>query len=175
MNHDAVRELCKTVRQLSRVIESLLTDEEPAPSRLVLSDLEQQIVDALRAAVRRLTKDEITAALEAAGQVHGDSTIRNALGRLLAMQMIESSQRKPYGYVLIGHQPSDSERGIDLTDTEQAILAALGDEAMTGEEIAAKAGLNFNSHFRAALTSMFKRAYLNKTCGGYRRGDRGRP
>ena len=51
----------------------------------------------------------------------------------------------------------------DITDKEEMILEALGDETMKGETLATKAGYPNNSSFRTSLSSMVKRGILGKS------------
>jgi tRNA A-37 threonylcarbamoyl transferase component Bud32 len=66
----------------------------------MLSECERDIMSALKSAGQRLTRPQIVAALDAAGQLHGDSTIRNALARLVRAEILDSpgvGKRGGYG------------------------------------------------------------------------------
>lgn len=56
-----------------------------------------------------------------------------------------------------------------LTDTEENILEALGDEQMTGRVLLKEAGYDNSSHYRQILSHLVKRGILEKTGHGYRR------
>ncbi|MBW8015455.1 MAG: hypothetical protein FVQ82_04650 [Planctomycetes bacterium] len=55
----------------------------------------------------------------------------------------------------------------DFNNTEQCIIEALGKKAMTGEEIAPKAGYSYNSNFKATLAQLRKREILGNKSPGY--------
>lgn len=60
-----------------------------------------------------------------------------------------------------------------LTDREQDILDALGDEKMTGEELAKASGYEYDGHFKSLLSSLVKRGLLLNDHPGYRRRKSG--
>jgi len=54
-----------------------------------------------------------------------------------------------------------------LNELEQAIIEALGDETLTGEEFAKKAGRPYNFKFRSSLSGLRKRGILGNKKPGY--------
>jgi len=54
-----------------------------------------------------------------------------------------------------------------LNELEQAIIEALGDETLTGEELAKKAGRPYNFKFRSSLSGLRKRGILGNKKPGY--------
>ena len=56
-----------------------------------------------------------------------------------------------------------------LTHREQDILEALGDDKLTGEEIAKAAGYEYDGHLKSTLASLVKRGLLANDHPGYRR------
>ena len=61
---------------------------------------------------------------------------------------------------------------IPPTERESIILEALGNDELTGEKLAKKAGYTFNSAFRTTVSNMKKRGLLRPGKFGrrYRRG-----
>lgn len=55
-----------------------------------------------------------------------------------------------------------------LTDREQGIIEALGDDKMTGEEIAKAADYEYDGHLKGMLASLVKRGILVNDRPGYR-------
>lgn len=67
-----------------------------------LTECQRDIMDVLKAATRRLTRPEIIENLEAAGKIHGERTVVDALAKLLERQMIVGPRvgsRDGYGSV----------------------------------------------------------------------------
>ena len=54
-----------------------------------------------------------------------------------------------------------------LSDTEANVIEALGQDTMTGEVLAEKAGYPFNSNFKSTLSSLRKRGILGNASPGY--------
>lgn len=54
----------------------------------------------------------------------------------------------------------------DLTFKEECVVQAIGDDALTGQEIARKTGFSYNSWFRQTLSNLVKRGYLAKGQSG---------
>lgn len=54
----------------------------------VFTESQRDVMDVLKAATRRLTRPEIMDNLEAAGKIHGERTIADALGKLLDRRLI---------------------------------------------------------------------------------------
>jgi hypothetical protein len=64
---------------------------------------------------------------------------------------------------------------VALNDSEAAILQALLESGpLLGEDLAAKAGYNYNSHFKGTLSSLRKRGIIDNTRPGYSLTDWGR-
>jgi hypothetical protein len=61
-----------------------------------------------------------------------------------------------------------------LTDREQDIIEALGHDKLTGEEVAAATGYEYDGHLKGTLASLVKRGVLTNDHPGYRR-RRSRP
>lgn len=68
-------------------------------------------------------------------------------------------------------KPSKQRREVQLTDTEQNILQALGDAHMTGPVLLKKAGYDNSSHYRQILSNLRKRDILDHDGMGYVRRD----
>lgn len=65
-------------------------------------------------------------------------------------------------------QTSDKAGKItQLTDTEDNILEALGENILTGEKLSIKAGYPYNSNFKSTLASLRKRGILGNNAPGY--------
>lgn len=56
---------------------------------------------------------------------------------------------------------------VQLTDTEQNILDALGDKHLIGPALLKKAGYDYSSHYRAILSQLVKRGILGNDHSGY--------
>ena len=56
---------------------------------------------------------------------------------------------------------------IELNKTEKTIIEALGDQALTVEELAVKAGYEVSGHFRHTISSLRKRGILANKQPGY--------
>jgi hypothetical protein len=56
---------------------------------------------------------------------------------------------------------------IELNRTEKFIIEALGDETLTVEKLAIKAGYEVSGYFRCTLTSLRKRGILANKQPGY--------
>ena len=61
------------------------------------------------------------------------------------------------------------ESDVELTDTEQNLLEALGGKTLRGPELLGEAGYNNSSHYRTILSNLCKRGILRKHPKGYRR------
>ncbi|MBL7186831.1 MAG: hypothetical protein ISS70_10950 [Phycisphaerae bacterium] len=60
---------------------------------------------------------------------------------------------------------NDAEHGLD--DAEQDIIEAIGNEALTGEKLAKKAGRPYNFKFKSSLSGLRKRGILGNKKPGY--------
>lgn len=61
---------------------------------------------------------------------------------------------------------------IELNKTEKTIIKALGDEVLTVEKLAVKAGYEVSGYFRRTLSSLRKRGILaNKQPGYYLKSE----
>jgi len=58
-------------------------------------------------------------------------------------------------------------RVIELNTTEKNIIQALGNETLTLEHLAAKAGYQVSGHFRRTVSSLSKRGILSNKNPGY--------
>jgi hypothetical protein len=58
-----------------------------------------------------------------------------------------------------------------VVQIEQDIVTALGDGAMSGSELARRAGYAHNSHFRSVLARLRKRRVIMRTVDGYRKSS----
>ena len=65
-----------------------------------LTECERDILDVLRAAGRRLTRDEICDALDRVNKVQSVATVKRALSHLVSAGTINSRKNKPFGYAL---------------------------------------------------------------------------
>jgi hypothetical protein len=58
--------------------------------------------------------------------------------------------------------------GLPMSQREIDIVEALGADAITGEELAVRAGYEYDGHFKGILSSMRKRGIIeNKRPDGY--------
>lgn len=77
---------------------------------------------------------------------------------------------KPGGEEQPGTTANEQVRNqVQLTDTEENILEALGDRQMVGRVLLKEAGYDDSSHYRQILSNLVKRGILEKTGHGYRR------
>jgi hypothetical protein len=60
---------------------------------------------------------------------------------------------------------NDAEHGLD--DAEQDIIEAIGNETLTGEKLAKKAGRPYNFKFKSSLSGLRKRGILGNKKPGY--------
>ncbi len=95
--------------------------------------------------------------LEDGSLIHLEKDVDDYLSEL-SLQRRKLSQPEP-----------DMTRSKDLNETESNILEALGDDKLTGEQLAKKAGYTHNSHFKSTLSSMVKRKLLVNDHPGYRK------
>jgi hypothetical protein len=58
---------------------------------------------------------------------------------------------------------------VKLNATEKKLLRALGDDTLTGEELARSAGYPYNSNIKQTLSSLVKRSILGNRGSGYYR------
>lgn len=64
-----------------------------------LTDCERDVIDVLRTAGHRMTTSQIFQATEAAGHLHGETTIRLALSHLVKLHVLDNaSHAQPRGY-----------------------------------------------------------------------------
>lgn len=61
------------------------------------------------------------------------------------------------------------EKQVELTDTEQNILEALGNDTLRGTELFKRAGYDNSSHYRTILSNLVKREILGRNQDGYYR------
>lgn len=71
---------------------------------------ERDLLDLLARAPMPLTTQRVLAQLETAGKLHGESTVRHALARLVGAGKITNSRRPPRGYRLADSPPSRAVR-----------------------------------------------------------------
>lgn len=64
-------------------------------------------------------------------------------------------------------QSATTRTDASATFREKCILEAIGDGELSGPEIAAKAGYEYNSHLRMAISNMVKRGLIHKGDHGY--------
>ncbi len=67
------------------------------------------------------------------------------------------------------HVKGDDSR--PLSQREQDILEALGDQTMTADELAKRSGYKLDGYFRSLLTRLRKRGLLLNLRPGYRRAE----
>ena len=91
------------------------------------------------------------------------------MGNSMEMIDISPDYRTVIRYVLRGiQQLARKETWVcRLTDTENNILEALGDETLTGAQLLGKAGYDNSSHYRMTLSNLVKRGILGRNPGGY--------
>jgi hypothetical protein len=70
------------------------------------------------------------------------------------------------GNIIINPGRADPASG-PLSEMEKNIMEALGEQTMTGEDLAKHAGYEFSSHFRTTLTSLTKRGLIGNRRPGY--------
>jgi hypothetical protein len=71
-------------------LQTAATDEQ-------LTECERDIIDLIREAGKRLTQAQVKAQLEAAGKIHGDSTVTHALAELTGDKRRLTSKRDEKG------------------------------------------------------------------------------
>lgn len=94
---------------------------------------------------------------------------------LASVQVIELELRGWTAGGKSGHE-NKVNQGLEedrLNSTEKKLLKVLGNEILTGEKIAERAGYRFNSNIKSTLSSLKKRGFLGNKSPGYFLTDKG--
>jgi hypothetical protein len=150
----------------------------PAPPAVyVFTECEQDILDLLASAGRRLTTDEVLTGLDRTGKVHGDSTVVHALANLCRRRgtLTNGTDSHGRGYGLTEPVPvpmpplPPPDRQENRTPLEEAILRVLKEagKPLKGHAVATRCGKEYSSHFRETLSRLRKQGFLDITEEGY--------
>lgn len=86
---------------LVTITTTVIKPDEPGKRQREWTPCERAILTVLETATERLTYRQIIDYMDQMGEIHGESTLRQALARLVRQGILASSRKAPQGYYVV--------------------------------------------------------------------------